>query len=56
MKAVIHDLEKILVLAARCQRAFPEDDEQMRQLLGGIVVNADDALGALRDARRLHVR
>jgi hypothetical protein len=49
MKAVLRDLEKIQALAEKCRKAFPETDEQMYYLLGGIVANAEDAVGALKD-------
>ena len=65
MKASVQrDLETILRSVERLERAFgvddvsrsglPDDDEQMRYLLGGIRVNAEDALGALQAEDRLN--
>lgn len=44
-------LRRIIELAAPHMPASENDDEQMYYLIGGIIANAQDALGALRDER-----
>jgi hypothetical protein len=45
-------LESIIRQAEKLRPATVEQDEQMYYLIGGIIANAEDALGALRDERQ----